>query len=129
MSSEKNGYSPEVNRETVDEKLEIKKIKALIELFLNLKKNGSGSKGQLEQVQQRLSSALDERMKRMVKTIEKAYSIFKGTQFDLKNPEHKESLKRDFGVDVSAFPYVISLDTEQGIAELIKYYNTGKQEE
>lgn len=129
MSREKNGYSPEVE-EKIDEEAEMKKIRELIKLFLNLKKAGAGSKGQLEQVRQRLSEALEKRMKRMIGTIERAYGNISGVSVDLlNNIKDRELVKREMGVDVGVFPYVVRLDTEDGVAELAQYYNTSKQEE
>lgn len=129
MSREKSGYSPEAD-EKIDEKAEMKKIRELIRLFLSLQKSGVGNKAQLEQVRQRLSEALDRRMKRMVSVIERAYGTMKGVSINLlDNADDRATVKREMGIDVSVFPYVVRLDTEDGIADLAEYYSTGRQEE
>ncbi|MBP7928269.1 hypothetical protein KAZ57_03915 [Patescibacteria group bacterium] len=121
---ERLGFNPEDQEAVKEEKNLLLKIMEKAKLLLNLRRAGEGSRNQLPQVERQLSELLDARIKRMVLLIEDAYNtaaLKKGTDLlDFKNQQDRKVLKEKWGIDLNSFPYVVNIDTVDGLEELLR---------
>lgn len=125
MVKERPSFNPENEEAIKKEKNLLLKTMEKAQLLLNLRKAGEGSRNQLPQVERQLSELLDARIKRMTLLIEDAYNIAALKQgidlLDFKNEQDRKTLKEKWGIDLNIFPYVVRIDSIEGLEELLRY--------